>query len=332
MSKLSVHDILGLSAYDNKVRIPSGHTLEVAGGMQLPVWETGTRPANPSTGSFGYNLTLEVAELYDGNDWVAIGDIKRTGVDSDKAGYAALEVTTSLSAPSPTPRWIMPDGIQPFQIYVADNLASLGNVPSGGPNWVYSIKGLNIISKSIKDATDTMTIDYDDYLKLMQRLYNGGTDSPYIYWTIWDVSNQDLIGITRTYFTNGTFGQWRDHHTGDNPPSLSANGGTMVSHWDVWATTARNGTAYTINNDTSNHVRSIPYRNTTDIIPGGTYNSTSHGLHYKRTGSGEHYPWRNSSDVNTSEGYFYPSSSYSFYGYTGTSGSGIVHYIFIAEN
>ena len=333
MSQLTVHDILGLSTYQNKIRIPSGNTLEVDTGMKVPVWNTSTRPAGPEVGLFGYNTTLAVAEIYDGTEWKALGAVSRSGTTAETAGYAASEVTTSLSAPTPQQRFINPDNQGAFQIYVADNLSSLGTVPTGGPNWVYNLSGVNIISKSIINKTDSMLIDYNDYLRLMNRLYGGTTSSPYIYWSIWDQgNNNELIGITRTYFTNGSFVDWRDHHTGDNPPKLSPYGGSMVPHWDVWATTARNGTAYTITNDTSQHVRSIPYRNSTNAIPGGNYNSTSYGLHYKRNGSGEHYPWRNSSDVNTSEGYFYPSSSYSFYGYTGPSGTGIYHYIFIAEN
>lgn len=325
MSQLSVHDILGLSAFSNKIRIPSGNTLEIDGSMKVPVWTTSTRPAGPDVGLFGYNSELSVAEVYDGTQWAAIGTIKKTGTTAETAGYAASEVTSSLSASSPSQRWISPDNYSPFQIYVADNLASLGNVPSGGPGWVYNITGLNIISRSIINQTDSMLISIDNYWKLVSRLYGNTTVSPYFYWTIWDQGNSNLIGITRTHFTNGDFTTWRNHHTGDNPPLLSPNGGAMVPHWDVWATTERNGTAYTITNDTSNHVRSVPYR--------GNYNNGSaFGLHYKRTGSGEHYPWRNAADVNTAEGYFYPSSSYSFYGYTGTSGSGILHYIFIAEN
>ena len=110
----------------------------------------------------------------------------------------------------------------------------------------------------------------------------------------------------------------------------------MIPHWDVWGTNNLPGGSsysYTISNATSEHVRSIPYRNNTAAV-GGTYSPSSYGLHYKRTGSGEHYPWRNSSDVNTSEGYFYPygAGTTGFYGFTGPTGNGIVHYIFIAEN
>lgn len=337
MSQLTVHDILGLSTYQNKIRIPSGHTIQVDGGMKIPVWTTSTRPAGPEVGLFGYNTQLQVAEVYDGTEWKAIGSIARTGTTVETAGYAASEVVQSLSAATPQQRWINPDNYSPFQIYVANNLASLGTVPSGGPNWVYNITGVNIISKSIVNQTDSMLIDYENFLKLMNRLYGGTTSSPYIYWTVWDQgNNNELIGITRTYFTNGTFSTWRDHHTGDNPPLLSPNGGAMVPHWDVWATNNLPGGssyAYTISNDTSNHVRSIPYRNNTSVV-GGSYSPTSYGLHYKRTGSGEHYPWREASDVNTSEGYFNPygAGTTGLYGYTGPSGTGIYHYIFVAEN
>ena len=341
MSQLTVHDIVGLSTYQNKIRIPSGHELEVDEKMKVPVWTTSTRPSGPEIGLFGYNTTLKVAEIYDGNEWSPIGTISRSGTTIDTAGYAASEVVAGLSAPTPQQRWINPDNYSPFQIYVCDNLAGMGTVPSGGPNWVNNITGCNIISKSIMNQTDSMLIDYENYLKLMNRLYGGTTQSPYIYWTIWDQgNNNELIGITRTYFTNGSFSTWRDHHTGNNPPLLSPYGGSMVPHWDVWGTQylpGGAGSSYTITNATNSHVRSIPYRNATHSggpIPGGNYNTSSYGLHYKRMGNGEHYPWRNSSDVNTSEGYFYPYSpgNTSFYGYTGPSGTGIYHYIFIAEN
>ena len=323
MSQLTVHDIVGLSTYQNKIRIPSGHELEVDEKMKVPVWTTSTRPSGPEIGLFGYNTTLKVAEIYDGSEWSPIGTISRSGTTIDTAGYAASEVVAGLSAPTPQQRWINPDNYSPFQIYVCDNLAGMGTVPSGGPNWVNNITGCNIISKSIMNQTESMLIDYENYLKLMNWLYGGTTQSPYIYWTIWDQgNNNELIGITRTYFTNGSFSTWRDHHTGNNPPLLSPYGGSMVPHWDVWGTTFMNGGTYTISNDTSNHVRSWDYYQS---------NGSSKGLHYKRTGSGEHYPWRNSSRVMTSEGYFYPSSSRSLYGWN-ASGSGTTHYIFVAEN
>tara|TARA_B100000513_G_C11887420_1_gene181228 strand:- start:186 stop:1154 length:969 start_codon:yes stop_codon:yes gene_type:complete len=322
MSQLSVHDILGLSAYSNKIRIPSGHALEVEGNLKFPVWTSSTRPSGPETGSLGYNSETAVLELYNGTAWVNVGDPRLTGTTATTAGYAAAEVIQGLSAPSPTARWIKPDNYTAFQCFVCDNLASLGTIPSGGPQWAYNITGLNIVSKSLMNQTDSMDISFDNWHKLVNRLYNGTNTSPYFYWAVFDTSINTLAGITRTYFTNGTFETWKNHHTGDSPSALSPNGGSMVPHWDVWGTTFMNGGTYTISNDTSNHVRSWDYYQS---------NGSSKGLHYKRTGSGEHYPWRNSSRVMTSEGYFYPSSSRSLYGWN-ASGSGTTHYIFVAEN
>ena len=322
MSQLSVHDILGLSAYSNKIRIPSGHALEVEGNLKFPVWTSSTRPSGPETGSLGYNSETAVLELYNGTAWVNVGDPRLTGTTATTAGYAAAEVIQGLSAPSPTARWSKPDNYTAFQCFVCDNLASLGTIPSGGPQWAYNITGLNIVSKSLMNQTDSMDISFDNWHKLVNRLYNGTNTSPYFYWAVFDTSINTLAGITRTYFTNGTFETWKNHHTGDSPSALSPNGGSMVPHWDVWGTTFMNGGTYTISNDTSNHVRSWDYYQS---------NGSSKGLHYKRTGSGEHYPWRNSSRVMTSEGYFYPSSSRSLYGWN-ASGSGTTHYIFVAEN
>ena len=322
MSQLSVHDILGLSAYSNKIRIPSGHALEVEGNLKFPVWTSSTRPSGPETGSLGYNSETAVLELYNGTAWVNVGDPRLSGTTATTAGYAAAEVIQGLSAPSPTARWIKPDNYTAFQCFVCDNLASLGTIPSGGPQWAYNITGLNIVSKSLMNQTDSMDISFDNWHKLVNRLYNGTNTSTYFYWAVFDTSINTLAGITRTYFTNGTFETWKNHHTGDSPSALSPNGGSMVPHWDVWGTTFMNGGTYTISNDTSNHVRAWDYYQS---------NGSSKGLHYKRTGSGEHYPWRNSSRVMTSEGYFYPSSSRSLYGWN-ASGSGTTHYIFVAEN
>ena len=322
MSHLCVHDILGLSAYSNKIRIPSGHALEIDGSLKFPTWTSSTRPSGPETGSLGYNTETAVLELYNGTAWVNVGDPRLTGTTATTAGYAAAEVIQGLSAPSPTARWIKPDNYTAFQCFVCDNLASLGTIPSGGPQWAYNITGLNIVSKSLMNQTDSMDISFDNWHKLVNRLFNGTNTSPYFYWAVFDTSINTLAGITRTYFTNGTFETWKNHHTGDSPSALSPYGGSMVPHWDVWGTTYMNGGTYTISNDTSNHVRSWDYYQS---------NGSSKGLHYKRTGSGEHYPWRNSSRVMTSEGYFYPSSSRSLYGWN-ASGSGTTHYIFVAEN
>ena len=38
MSSLSVHDIQGITTFNNTVRIPSGHKLSMEGELKLPTW------------------------------------------------------------------------------------------------------------------------------------------------------------------------------------------------------------------------------------------------------------------------------------------------------
>lgn len=73
MSSLSVHDIQGITAYSNTIRIPSGHKLSFDGNLKLPTWTDSTRPAGPETGLIGYNTENEIAEIYNGTEWVSIG-------------------------------------------------------------------------------------------------------------------------------------------------------------------------------------------------------------------------------------------------------------------
>jgi hypothetical protein len=84
MSILSVHDIQGISAYGNTIRIPQGHNLEtngqvsVNGTLKIPNWTTSSRPASPSVGMIGLNTEDEVVEVYVGgnsgdNGWIVIG-------------------------------------------------------------------------------------------------------------------------------------------------------------------------------------------------------------------------------------------------------------------
>lgn len=348
MSKLNLNSLKGLGITLNQVTVNAGTDLQIDGTLdlsankshlQLPTGNTASRPVNPAVGYMRWNTDSLVVELYDGTSWLNLqtkpltgaGGGSRSGTSVATAAYGALEAVTGQPAPLPEERWINPDYGTPFKMYVANELSSLGTVPTGGPQWAYDIRGLNIISRSEMNQVDTMIISRDEYHRMVQRIYQTD-DSPFIYWSIWDKATQALIGITRNQFTNGSFEKWRDHHTGDNPPALTANGGTMAARWWVWGTSALpSGNAYTITNDASSHVRSIPYRSNTAVYE-GTYSSGSYGLHYKRLNNGEHYPWRNSGDTNTSEGYFWPSSSNVFYGYQGPGGQGIYHYIFVAEN
>ena len=73
MSILSVHDLQGISAYNNTIRIPTGHNLEAFGSLtangnlKIPVWSSESRPStNLEVGLIGYNTTTKLLELYVG--------------------------------------------------------------------------------------------------------------------------------------------------------------------------------------------------------------------------------------------------------------------------
>lgn len=74
MSTLSVHDIQGISNYNNTIRVPSGHQLSVEQQLKIPVWTTASRPASV-TGLMGYNTALGVLEIYDGTSWKPINQV-----------------------------------------------------------------------------------------------------------------------------------------------------------------------------------------------------------------------------------------------------------------
>lgn len=74
MSILSVHDIQGISNFNNTVRVPSGHQLQVEQQLKIPVWTTPNRPT-ASTGLMGYNTSLGVLEIYDGTAWQPINQV-----------------------------------------------------------------------------------------------------------------------------------------------------------------------------------------------------------------------------------------------------------------
>ena len=121
-------------------------------------------------------------------------------------------------------------------------------------------------------------------------------------------------------YNRQTYSSWYSNH--NYTGSGTAPSGTPYS--DVWktgsGTTSVGSGSYTISQSTSLDRAVLP-----DQYYQGQ--SNSRGIHYKRTGSGEHYPWRNSSYVMNSNGYFYPSSSYSM----GTD-SRYDHYIYIADS
>ena len=63
MSTISVHDVQGFSTYNNTVRIPNGHKLDIAGDLKVPSHTTATRPT-AEVGAIGFNTTLQILEIY----------------------------------------------------------------------------------------------------------------------------------------------------------------------------------------------------------------------------------------------------------------------------
>lgn len=109
MSILSVHDIQGISAYQNKIRVPSGHSLQIEGSLKLPSWTNSTKPSSPEIGMFGYNSQQGYLEYYDGTTWKQAGQSSKP--DGLTAATAALN-GTQLKADYPN----LPSGVYYYSI------------------------------------------------------------------------------------------------------------------------------------------------------------------------------------------------------------------------
>jgi len=118
MSILSLRDLQGIVAYSNKVRVPSGHTLEFTGNLKIPVWTTSTRPKSPETGMIGYNTTSLTVEIYANGSWGGIGSSGIGLSQSAPATSASAILATNPSAASGL-YWISPTGYtgNAFQVY-----------------------------------------------------------------------------------------------------------------------------------------------------------------------------------------------------------------------
>ena len=118
MSILSVHDIQGISAYQNKIRVPSGHQLSVDGNFKLPVWTTSTRPSSPDEGSLGFNSETQSVEIYANGAWFTIGSAG-VGTSAGSAATSALAILAANPAATTGLYWIKPTGYlgAAFQVY-----------------------------------------------------------------------------------------------------------------------------------------------------------------------------------------------------------------------
>ena len=107
MSSLSVHDLQGIAAYSNTVRVPSGHKLSLDGELKLPTWTDSTRPASPDVGAIGFNTEQEVTEVYNGTEWISVGSSGALdGSSAEKAALSAAEIKTNFPTSQTGYYWI----------------------------------------------------------------------------------------------------------------------------------------------------------------------------------------------------------------------------------
>ena len=133
MSILSVHDLQGISAYQNKIRVPSGHQLGFDGNLKLPVWTDSTRPVSPEVGLFGYNSQTSALELWDGSDWASLSITSGPPLgDGSSEAFAPPHARELAEYAYPSGvYWIKPEGQVAKQTYV-----DMSNDDGSGGGWV----------------------------------------------------------------------------------------------------------------------------------------------------------------------------------------------------
>lgn len=95
MSILTVHDIQGLSSYNNKVRIPNGHSIKIEGGLELPAYNSATIPATGTgIGQLIFNTDTSSIEIWNGTEWTGATD----GSSPERA--------------APSAKWLYDNGIK----------------------------------------------------------------------------------------------------------------------------------------------------------------------------------------------------------------------------
>ena len=298
-----------------RIRITSGGITEFLGSaIKMPVGTSD--PGSAATGWAYYNSSNAQLRIYDGSTWGGVRFSTKGSQTNPATSSSDLSASGSLAQ-----YYFAPDGGTAFQNYACGGLSNLGTIPSGGPSWVSTHSSLIMIVKGQVGQTSQYVMSQANYLKFVSESISRTTNTPYIYWAVFDSGT--LWGITRTRWTGATYSSWASNHDWDtgepNPPSGTVN-------WDVWKTgsgTTGNTLAtgsYTVSNSSS-LVRAV--------LPQQDHNNagTAYGIHYKRTTSGEHYPWFNSSGNCVSNGYFLPSGTYNL----GTD-TRYVHYIYLADS
>ena len=126
---------------------------------------------------------------------------------------------------------------------------------------------------------------------------------------LWHVINPDgsTEAEVHTKFNN-TYEHWKANHTGGDGGTLStAPTPDLEASWSVSVPSLG------VNIQPTGIVRAVPFK---DVA----YSENAYGLHYKRTSSGEHYPWFDVNGVMSSEGYLCNDATACGYDYGTISG------------
>tara|TARA_R100000278_G_scaffold57562_1_gene47363 strand:+ start:284 stop:1153 length:870 start_codon:yes stop_codon:yes gene_type:complete len=145
MSTITVHDVQGFSTYNNTVRIPNGHKLDIAGDLKVPSHTTSGRPT-AEVGAIGFNTTLQVLEVYVSvngvNQWYALSKAAPDGETADSAAESGYQLAQDYPGKSSGYYWIkssnMPSALQMW----------VDMVEEGGGYDMYAITG----GTSVDDA------------------------------------------------------------------------------------------------------------------------------------------------------------------------------------
>ena len=89
MSTLSLHDLQGISAFSNNIRVPSGHRLTFEGALKLRNLSTSQLPATGNeVGDIVYNTDTNNLSLWNGTAWSGAKD----GSTADGAAASAKQL------------------------------------------------------------------------------------------------------------------------------------------------------------------------------------------------------------------------------------------------
>ena len=157
MSTISVHDVQGFSTYNNTVRIPTGHKLDIAGDLKVPSHTTAGRPT-AEVGAIGFNTTLQILEIYVSvngvNSWYALSKAAPDGSSAADAAVSGYQLLQDYPSTSQGVHWIksssMPNAIQMYIDVTEDG---------GGYDFYYTNSGPSVSYTTSTNAGQSLGLD-----------------------------------------------------------------------------------------------------------------------------------------------------------------------------